>query len=63
MSWVNSIRNTKEQMATDMVEIYETHKRSLWVMFDNKIEYLNDGIGDFLGNYNLLKNDSKYINI
>jgi len=58
MAWVN-IRSRKEEIGTDMAQIYKMHKRSLWAMCDNKIEYLNDGIGDFLGKYNFWKSDIK----
>lgn len=37
----------------NVVEIYKTHKISLWTMFYHKIEHLDDGIDYFPGNYNL----------
>lgn len=53
MEQLKNVKNTKKETAMDMVEIYKTCKRSLWTMFYNKIELLDDGIDYFPGNYNL----------
>lgn len=59
MAWVNNIRDRKEDIGTDIVEICKVHRRSLRAMLANKTEYLNDGIGDFLGKCNFCKSDAK----
>lgn len=50
-----TILETEREKQAHIWQRFIKCERSLWAMHDNTIEYLNAGIGNFLGKYNLKK--------